>query len=178
MQNFIRSEPMIVTSDFPLPTRTILRFGSSATGPQLPIFWCRIKMELLLTLVLDSTPLLVEFWYVLSSIFKSWCNINKKTKVNFLILNPPNRHIKHCLEASFFFHFSEYEDKHSYIGAALGRITERMKGSRFTIDGVEYNVSQNEGQNQVHGGFYGFDSVSCFFCISDWCFSMPNLNRP
>lgn len=102
MQNFIRSEPMIVTSDFPLPTRTILQFGSSATGPQLPIFWCRIKMELLLTLVLDSTPLLVEFWYVLSSIFKSWCNINKKTKVNFLISNPPNRHIKHCLEAAFF----------------------------------------------------------------------------
>nr|XP_022340663.1 aldose 1-epimerase-like isoform X2 [Crassostrea virginica] len=53
---------------------------------------------------------------------------------------------------------AEYEDKHSYIGAALGRITERMKGSRFTIDGVEYNVSQNEGHNQVHGGFYGFDS--------------------
>lgn len=55
---------------------------------------------------------------------------------------------------------SEYEDRHTYIGAALGRITERLKGAKFTIDGVEYNVSANEGQNHVHGGFYGFDSVS------------------
>uniref|UniRef100_K1QCH4 Galactose mutarotase n=1 Tax=Magallana gigas TaxID=29159 RepID=K1QCH4_MAGGI len=55
---------------------------------------------------------------------------------------------------------AEYEDRHTYIGAALGRITERLKGASFTIDGVEYNVSANEGQNQVHGGFYGFDSVS------------------
>lgn len=53
---------------------------------------------------------------------------------------------------------AEYEDRHAYIGAALGRITERLKGASFTIDGVEYNVSANEGQNQVHGGFYGFDS--------------------
>ncbi|XP_034338333.2 galactose mutarotase isoform X2 [Magallana gigas] len=53
---------------------------------------------------------------------------------------------------------AEYEDRHTYIGAALGRITERLKGASFTIDGVEYNVSANEGQNQVHGGFYGFDS--------------------
>ncbi|XP_061197788.1 galactose mutarotase-like [Saccostrea echinata] len=53
---------------------------------------------------------------------------------------------------------SEYEARHSYIGAALGRITERLKGARFTIDGVEHNVSANEGQNQVHGGFQGFDS--------------------
>lgn len=53
---------------------------------------------------------------------------------------------------------AEYEDRHTYIGAALGRITERLKGSSFTIDGVVYNVSANEGRNQVHGGFYGFDS--------------------
>lgn len=53
---------------------------------------------------------------------------------------------------------AEYEDRHTKIGAALGRITERLKGAKFTIDGVEYNVSANEGQNQVHGGFYGFDS--------------------
>ncbi|XP_056008946.1 galactose mutarotase-like isoform X2 [Ostrea edulis] len=53
---------------------------------------------------------------------------------------------------------AEYEDRHSYIGAALGRITERLKGARFTINGVDYNVSANEGQNQLHGGFSGFDS--------------------
>ncbi|XP_048751795.1 galactose mutarotase-like [Ostrea edulis] len=52
----------------------------------------------------------------------------------------------------------EYENKHSYIGAALGRVAERLKEARFTIDGVEYNVSANNGQNQLHGGFSGFDS--------------------
>jgi galactose mutarotase-like enzyme len=63
----------------------------------------------------------------------------------------------------YFCHFLEYKARHSYIGAALGRITERLKGSCFAIDGVEYNVSANEGQNQVHGGFSGFDSVSQIF---------------
>lgn len=55
---------------------------------------------------------------------------------------------------------SEYESQHSYIGAALGRVTERIKGAKFEIDGVEYKVSANDNNiHQVHGGTSGFDRV-------------------
>lgn len=55
---------------------------------------------------------------------------------------------------------SEYESQHSYIGAALGRVTERIKCAKFEIDGVEYKVSANDNNiHQVHGGTSGFDTV-------------------
>uniref|UniRef100_K1RLZ7 Galactose mutarotase n=1 Tax=Magallana gigas TaxID=29159 RepID=K1RLZ7_MAGGI len=43
---------------------------------------------------------------------------------------------------------NEYESQHSYIGAALGRVTERIKCAKFEIDGVEYKVSAND--NNIH----------------------------
>lgn len=53
----------------------------------------------------------------------------------------------------------EYESQHSYIGAALGRVTERIKCAKFEIDGVEYKVSANDNNiHQVHGGTSGFDT--------------------
>ncbi|XP_062606829.1 galactose mutarotase-like [Saccostrea cucullata] len=52
----------------------------------------------------------------------------------------------------------DYESQHSYIGAALGRVTERIKGAKFKIDGTEYKVSANDNdKHQVHGGKIGFD---------------------
>ena len=57
------------------------------------------------------------------------------------------------------FAFSEYEARHSYIGATLGRVADRISGSKFTLDGKEVKVSNNDGPNQVHGGMNGFDMV-------------------
>ncbi|XP_048746429.1 galactose mutarotase-like [Ostrea edulis] len=52
----------------------------------------------------------------------------------------------------------DYESQHSYIGAALGRVTERIKGANFKLDGTEYKVSANDNNtHQVHGGTLGFD---------------------
>ncbi len=44
----------------------------------------------------------------------------------------------------------------SYFGATVGRLANRVGGSRFTLDGVEYRLSPNEGDNQLHGGPGGF----------------------
>ncbi|KAK3093452.1 hypothetical protein FSP39_015867, partial [Pinctada imbricata] len=55
---------------------------------------------------------------------------------------------------------SVYEERHCYIGASLGRVTERIAGAKFNIDGTEYKVTANDGNekiHQVHGGKYGFD---------------------
>lgn len=51
----------------------------------------------------------------------------------------------------------EYEADTAYFGALVGRCANRIKGGRFNIDGMEYDVSRNEGKNHLHGGQYGFN---------------------
>jgi aldose 1-epimerase len=44
-----------------------------------------------------------------------------------------------------------------HFGAVAGRCANRIGGGRFSIDGRQYQVSQNEnGRNHLHGGFKGF----------------------
>lgn len=43
-------------------------------------------------------------------------------------------------------------------GASVGRVANRIAGSRFTLDDVEYELEANEGPNQLHGGPDGFAS--------------------
>ena len=38
-------------------------------------------------------------------------------------------------------------------GATVGRVANRIKDASFTIDGIEYNLIKNEGNNCLHGGF-------------------------
>lgn len=43
-----------------------------------------------------------------------------------------------------------------YFNCIVGRTCNRIRGAKFNIDGVEYNVSANHGAFQLHGGFEGF----------------------
>ncbi len=43
------------------------------------------------------------------------------------------------------------------IGPALGRYANRIANGKFSIDGVEYNITKNSGQHTLHGGNKGFD---------------------
>lgn len=51
----------------------------------------------------------------------------------------------------------DYRAQDKYIGALVGRYANRVGGARFTLDGVEYALAANDGENSLHGGNVGFD---------------------
>lgn len=51
----------------------------------------------------------------------------------------------------------EYHREYPYFGAMIGRYANRIAGARFMLDGHSFNVSQNHGLHQLHGGKEGFD---------------------
>ncbi len=47
-----------------------------------------------------------------------------------------------------------------FFGALIGRYGNRIGRARFTLNGVEYQVDKNDGENSLHGGAHGFDKAN------------------
>lgn len=51
-----------------------------------------------------------------------------------------------------------YLNQPTYLGSAIGRYANRIRGGRFELDGAIYQLPRNNGKNCLHGGACGFDS--------------------
>ena len=49
-----------------------------------------------------------------------------------------------------------YRENIPFFGSTIGRNSNRIAGSSFTINGSEYHLDKNEGENNLHGGFDGY----------------------
>lgn len=54
---------------------------------------------------------------------------------------------------------SYIKDEGTYFGAIVGRHANRLEGASFSLNGQEYILAKNDGNNHLHGGNKGFDKV-------------------
>jgi aldose 1-epimerase len=54
---------------------------------------------------------------------------------------------------------ADYLAQDSYLGALIGRFANRIGGASFALDGIEYQLSKNDGDNCLHGGCIGFNKA-------------------
>ena len=52
-----------------------------------------------------------------------------------------------------------YQKKNPYFGATVGRIANRIKDAKFTLEGKTYTLAANDGTNHLHGGKKAWDKV-------------------
>ena len=51
----------------------------------------------------------------------------------------------------------EYVRNDGYLGAVVGRFANRIAGGRLFLNGTDYPLACNDGENHLHGGDRGFD---------------------
>lgn len=55
--------------------------------------------------------------------------------------------------------FDDYKTTSTYFGALVGRYANRIAKGQLEVDGVKYELVQNNGNNHLHGGNKGFNNV-------------------
>jgi aldose 1-epimerase len=71
----------------------------------------------------------------------------------------PDRDGKLGVVTNYLDSLDDYVAGHPYFGSAVGRYANRIAKGKFTLDGVEYTLATNNGENHLHGGVKGFDKL-------------------
>lgn len=50
-----------------------------------------------------------------------------------------------------------YEENSPGFGSLIGRVANRIAGAKFVLDGKEYKLDKNDGDNTLHGGQKGYN---------------------
>ena len=58
-----------------------------------------------------------------------------------------------------FGNIEDYEKIRAYYGVIAGRYANRIGKAKFSLDGEEFQLDKNDGENMLHGGLKGFDRV-------------------
>jgi aldose 1-epimerase len=74
-------------------------------------------------------------------------------------LRVPDRHGQGADVVLGFDTEEDYARAGAAFGGIVGRYANRIAKGRFTLEGVEYRLSLNDGENHLHGGFRGFGRV-------------------
>lgn len=74
-------------------------------------------------------------------------------------LKVPDRNDKFENVVLGFDSLEQYTKDNPFFGALIGRFGNRIADGKFTLDGEEYSLAQNDGNNHLHGGEKGFDRV-------------------
>src|SRR6202162_4778437 len=65
----------------------------------------------------------------------------------------PDRNGKICDVVLGYDTLAGYQEGTASFGATVGRYANRIAGARFSLDGKEYVLEKNNGENHLHGGF-------------------------
>ncbi|WTV78566.1 galactose mutarotase [Streptomyces sp. NBC_00028] len=74
-------------------------------------------------------------------------------------LEVPDRQGRYANVTLGFTRIEDYVDASPYFGALIGRYGNRIGKGAFTLDGSAYQLSVDDGENSLHGGEAGFDTV-------------------
>ncbi|MEU0444934.1 aldose epimerase family protein [Streptomyces tendae] len=72
-------------------------------------------------------------------------------------LEIPDRRGRYANVSLGFDNLDDYVARSPHFGALIGRYGNRIAKGRFTLDGRQYQLSVNDGENSLHGGALGFD---------------------
>ncbi|MEV6882628.1 aldose epimerase family protein [Streptomyces sp. NPDC051135] len=72
-------------------------------------------------------------------------------------LEIPDRRGRYANVSLGFDNLDDYVARSPHFGALIGRYGNRIAKGRFTLDGKDYQLSVNDGENSLHGGALGFD---------------------
>lgn len=71
----------------------------------------------------------------------------------------PDRNRNFGQVALGFDNLQQYIDDSPYFGCLVGRYANRIGKGKFMLNGIEYSLAQNNGDNHLHGGLKGFDKA-------------------